>query len=433
MIGRRQPKHSCKLWHLSIFICGNRCDFPYVFYLVIMKKVIVIGGGIVGEFTAYYLSQAGYSIMILDDKPTMPSASAGNCGLIRPSKVYPLNSWATLFQGIKWLGKKDAPLYIRPQLDVNFLKWFLSFTLNCRKASVKKAAHMRNEILQSSWRLYEDFFKKENSCAEWTKNGILYACKTPEGMESLCKDFEHLNQQNLNSVILDKQQLMEKEPLINEDIVGGGIIEVDGWLNPGQLLQNMREINQKNGVTYTWETARSLVQSKGKITSVKTEDNEWKADQLVLCAGAKSVALAKTVGISLPILPGKGYHLTTQQKLEKSPERPVFMMEKKVVATPWQSGFRVGSTMEFTGYDLSLNTRRIKALKEATTAYMKIDINSVEWSSWAGWRPMTPNGVPIIRKSKKYANLILATGHGMLGLSMAPATGAIVKNLIQNE
>ena len=129
--------------------------------------------------------------------------------------------------------------------------------------------------------------------------------------------------------------------------------------------------------------------------------------------------LANLLGIRLNMIPGKGYNLTTNKPIVNQPKRPIVMVEKMVVATPWETGFRLGSTLEFSGFDLSLNDRRLQALRNAASDYLNIDLKDVEFTPWAGWRPMTSNSLPLIERTAKYKNLILATGHGMLGLSMA--------------
>jgi D-amino-acid dehydrogenase len=232
--------------------------------------------------------------------------------------------------------------------------------------------------------------------------------------------------------MLSPEELFTLEPSIRKDIVGGAIFNVDGWLNPMKLYADIKKINQSQGVQFVSGTVLSFSNNADCIEEVKMESQGIGGDLFVLCSGARSVILAQKLGINLPMVPGKGYNLTTSKKIENQPKRPIYMCERKVVATPWSSGFRLGSTMEFAGFDLSLNEVRINALLSASREYLDVDLNREDFKPWAGWRPMSSSEVPIIEVSGKFSNLIIATGHGMLGLSMAPATGMAVKMLIEN-
>lgn len=391
---------------------------------------MIIGGGIVGQFIAYYLSKSSHEVTIIDDGPSMLPASAGNCGLITPSHIEPLNSFSTLIQGIKWLGKKDAPLAIKPQLDPAFIKWFLAFVWHSRRSSVRKSIAVRHELLQTSWKLYQEYFNSEKSTCGFRKDGLVYAANSKQGFESLRREVELLRSNNLSCDLLSKEELLEKENALNHDMVGGSIFHVDGWLRPDQLLEEVRGLNASNGVNLVYGKVKDFICDKKGVTGLRTEKDEVKAGKFILAAGALSYCLARKLDISLPMIPGKGYNLTYSSKLPNQPKFPIYMVEKKVVATPWDNGFRLGSTMEFTGFDLTLNQSRLTALKRASKEYLTTDIEHVEPVPWAGWRPMTSNSLPIIKQSEKYKNLILATGHGMLGLSMAPATGKIVASLV---
>ncbi len=395
-----------------------------------MKKVVIIGGGIVGQFIAYYLSKSDVEVTIVDDAPSMPPASAGNCGLITPSHIEPLNSLSGILEGLKWLGKKDAPLSIKPQLDPTFIQWFLSFVWHSRKTSIKKSIEVRHELLQTSWRLYQEFFNSEASKCEFKSEGLVFVAKTDKGFDALKHEVDLLHSKNLSCELLLKEELLAMEPTLKDDIAGGSIFRTDGWLKPDLLLEEVRTINTSKGVKLIEGKVQNFIVDGKKIIGIRTNNEEIFSDKFVLAAGAMSYLLAKKIGISLPMIPGKGYNLTYASKLENQPKYPIYMFEKKVVVTPWSNGLRLGSTMEFTGFDLSLNEARLEALKKATKEFLNTNIDQEEPIPWAGWRPMTSNGLPIIKPSDKYKNLIIATGHGMLGLSMGPVTGHVVSNML---
>lgn len=398
-----------------------------------MEKIVIIGGGIVGQFIAYFLTKSNHEVTIIDDGPSMLPASAGNCGLITPSHIEPLNSFSTVIQGLKWLGKKDAPLSIKPQMDPAFIKWFLSFIWHSRKPSIKKSIAIRHELLQTSWKLYQEYFTTENSTCDFQSEGLVYAANSNPGFDSLRREVDLLKNNNLACDLLSKEELLSKEPSLRDTMVGGSIFYVDGWLRPDRLLEEIRGINASNGVKMIKGKAEGFILDKYKIAGVRTESADISAGKFVLAAGALSYHLAKKLGILLPMIPGKGYNLTYDSKLPDQPKFPIYMVEKKVVATPWNNGFRLGSTMEFTGFDLSLNQSRLEALRNASKEYLTTNIDQGEYKPWTGWRPMTSNSLPIIKQSEKYQNLILATGHGMLGLSLAPATGQLVSGILESK
>ncbi len=398
-----------------------------------MKKVAIIGGGIIGQFSAYYLAKAGNEVTVIDKKTDMTPASEGNCGLITPGHVLPLNSKGAILDGIKWLGKKDAPLSIKPQFNRSFISWFLNFVKYANESSIKKASLARHELLQLSFDLYETFFKEEPNQSEWRKDGVLYTCKTEKGMKHLQHEVEVHERFKLSSRLLNKEEVIESEPLLKDDVTGGAMMEMDGWLNPGQLLSDLKDANEKLGVSYANGTVKSLNATKGKLVSVTTDDGEISADEFVLSAGALTPVLARQLNIRIPVIPGKGYNLTTNSNNIIQLKQPLHLTEKKVVATPWKNGFRLGSTMEFVGYDLTLNQNRLDALKRAASEYIQVDFNDFEFTPWTGWRPMKDNGIPVIERTKKVPNLIVATGHSMLGLSMGPGTGFMVNKLVSEE
>jgi D-amino-acid dehydrogenase len=396
----------------------------------LMKRVLIIGGGIVGQFIAYYLAKAGHEVTIVDDQPTMAPASAGNCGLITPSHILPVNSWKTLFQGLKWMGKKDAPLSIKPQFSLSFISWFASFIWHCQNRYVVNSVVSRHALLQESWQGYQDFFKEEAPDVNWSHTGMLYPCMTEQGLDSIRSEVGVLHKNGLAARMLSREEMLAMEPSIQPTIIGGAIYECDGSLKPYVLLESVREINTKLGVKRVRGEAIGFTTSGGKVTGLKLAGGDMEADEYIIAAGAKSVFLARLLGIPLNLIPGKGYNLTVQSTIENQPKFPIYMTEKRVVATPWKDAIRLGSTMEFTGFDLTLNPARLEALKRATEEFLQVDVKDMEFEPWAGWRPMTADGLPSIERTKKYKNLIMATGHGMLGMSMAPATGSRVASLV---
>ncbi len=398
-----------------------------------MKQVVIIGGGIIGQFIAYHLPKDRFSVTIFDDNPEVPSPSVGNCGLITPSHIVPLNQVGLIWQGLKWLGKKDAPFSIRPQTSLDFYRWIVSFVWNARKVSQQKALTVRHQLLKESWVLYEKFMEQHETNLNWKKDGLIYVANSNKGLKSIEEESGVLDEYGLENELLSRDELLDLEPQLNASAIGGGIFKVDGWLNPVKLMDELRKINAGSGVCYQQGKVGSFSCQDRIINELTCSDKRFDADEFIICNGALAARLSKNLGINLPIIPGKGYNLTTTRALHDQPSRPIYMTERKVVATPWEDGFRLGSTMEFAGFDNHLNEHRLKALRKASQEYLKTKIDNVDFTPWTGWRPMSSKGHPIIERSSKYTNLTIAVGHGMLGLSMAPATGMMVSQLLQDS
>ena len=397
-------------------------------------KINIIGGGIVGQFIAYFLSKTDHDISIIDDNPKMPPASVGNCGLVSPSHLMPLNSWTNIWATLKCIGKKDAPIAFTPQFDTTFIQWMLSFISHCRNRAIQQIIPARHQLLQLSSALYKEFFEKETTTCEWNDGGVYYVCNTRKGLSTLTHEVNLLNKYHLPASLLSSKELLHIFPSLRKDIVlGGAVYETDGWLNPLQLLSDVKAMNQKKGVKFVNSRVIDFQIEKRKIQSVLCKDQSFTADKFILAAGAQSILLSKKLKVNIPIIPGKGYNLTSNTHIQGQPKAPVYMLEKKVVATPWKNALRLGSTMEFSGFNLDLNPHRLDALYKAMNTYFDIVLDKSNFTSWSGWRPMTPNELPLIGYSSQYSNLIYATGHGMLGLSMAPATGYLVQQIVADN
>ncbi len=407
-----------------------------VLCLIAMKKVIIVGAGVIGQFTAYFLaknSKKQRKIMLIDENSKMPATSYGNCGLVTPSHIHPMNSWQTSFQGLKWLGKKDAPLYIKPQWNLDFFTWLASFVLHSKSASVKKAITARQALLELSHGLYEEFFSSKKNDSEWNDNGLLYACHSKATLKQIHAEVKALQTRGFHVEALSKDKLLLKEPLLKANTLGGALYHCDAWLNPATLMQKLRESNIANNVEYIEDKINSIHFSQGRIQELCSENTSYTADEYVLASGAKTLKLIKALGINMKMLPAKGYNLSYYGNFAEKPKRPIFLYDAKVVATPWRAGFRLGSTLELSGFNLNLDEGRLNALKKAASTCLNMDIEKLKFKPWTGWRPMNSHDIPSIGRHKKFSNLSIGSGHGSLGLSMAPATGLLLSSLLLGE
>jgi len=398
------------------------------------SHVIVIGGGVIGASSAYFLRQAGYRVTLIDNNTLGSECSHGNCGLICPSDALPLASPGAVSSTLKTLFKRHNPLYIKPRFSPRLWLWLVKFALRCNQRHMLQAAEARMPLLESSLHLYQSLIEREQIECEWQKNGLLYVYKDQAAMDSYQATDDFLTKHfSLPARRFDTCALSELEPVVAEDVAGGWYYEEDAHLRPDRLMSEWKRVLQNYDVDVREGTEVFKFKRKGiKATGVLTRDGVIEADKFVLAVGAISPQWEKEIGADLPIQPGKGYSLT-YPKPQYSPRIPMIFPQHRVVMTPMLSGYRLGSTMEFSGYDTSINRRRIELLKKGAEPYLREPYGDYVEEEWYGWRPMIYHGIPIIDTSPRMDNVLVATGHNMLGLSMGPATGKLVSELVAGE
>ena len=398
------------------------------------SHVIVIGGGVIGASSAYFLRQAGYRVTLIDKNTLGSECSHGNCALICPSDALPLASPGAVSSTLKTLFKRHNPLYIKPRFSPRLWLWLVKFALRCNQRHMLQAAEARMPLLESSLHLYQSLIEREQIECEWQKNGLLYVYKDQAAMDSYQATDDFLTKHfSLPARRFDTCALSELEPVVAEDVAGGWYYEEDAHLRPDRLMSEWKRVLQNYDVDVREGTEVFKFKRKGiKATGVLTRDGVIEADKFVLAVGAISPQWEKEIGADLPIQPGKGYSLT-YPKPQYSPRIPMIFPQHRVVMTPMLSGYRLGSTMEFSGYDTSINRRRIELLKKGAEPYLREPYGDYVEEEWYGWRPMIYHGIPIIDTSPRMDNVLVATGHNMLGLSMGPATGKLVSELVAGE
>ncbi len=395
--------------------------------------VAIIGGGVIGLFCAYYLSKEGKSVIILEKGDLKDACSYGNCGLVSPSHALPLNSPELIIKAAIWLFQKDSPFYIKPQLNFKFLSWMLSFALNANKKKVERGMMALNNILQLSRSLYDEFFSEQPLDCDWSPSGIHFVFRHEKSFETYRVKNEKLSEIGLIATPFTGNALLDKEPALSDRVYGSWFYEMDASLNPGKLMTELRQKLIADGVQISdLCEVEGFRKTNGQIKEVITNKGVVKAKDVVLASGAWSPKFEKQLDLKIPVIPGKGYSITLK-KPALSPKCPCIFEERKVVATPWKDSVRLGGTMEFSGYSTTLNQLRLQTLKNVASDYLKEPFTEENGEEWYGWRPMTNDGIPIIGRSPLHKNLFLASGHNMLGLSMAPATGKLIAELITNQ
>lgn len=394
-------------------------------------QVFVIGGGVIGSACAYYLHGQGCSVIIADRGEFGQGCSHGNCGFICPSHVLPLAEPGAIGRALRALCSRNSPFSIRPRLDWTLWSWLWKFARRCNERDMLAAAHACAALLNSSLSLYRGLMEAEPFDCDWETRGLLFAFRDPRAFAAygitntlLSETFGHPATRYAGDDVL------RLEPALRPGLAGGWHYEADAHLRPDKLMSSWQKILVDKGVQVVEQCeVLGFAERSGRAIAVQTNRGEFAADAFVVATGALAPRLAPHLGCRLPIQPGKGYSLTMPRP-QQCPTIPLIFPETRVAVTPWKSGYRLGSTMEFAGYDTTLSPRRLEMLRSGAQDYLVEPWCEPVLESWYGWRPMTYDSLPIIDRSPKLPNVMIATGHNMLGVSMSPATGKLVAELL---
>lgn len=398
------------------------------------KKVIIIGGGIIGLCSAYYLQKEGHQVTIVDQSNLDSGASYVNAGYLSPSHIIPLSAPGVMKKGLKWMFNKSSPLYIKPRLDSDFLKWTWAFNKSCNAKHVNKAIPVIKDITLFSQDLYDSIKQDENFTCHYEKKGLLMLCKTDKMLEKEIEISHTAKQHGLDVSEISLAELKKLEPNVNFNIKGATYFKCDSHMTPQEFMTDMKAYLKQAGVAFfTNEKVTDLEVNNEEVVSIQTDKKTHNADEFVLATGSWAPILSKKTGISLLVQAGKGYRINT--KRETRITIPAILTEAKVAITPMNGFTRFAGTMEIAGINQDINTARVDAIANAVTRYYpEIHVTQEEKNNVAsGLRPVSPDGLPYIGKSSKCVNLIIATGHAMMGWSMGTATGKLVSEIVSNK
>lgn len=394
-------------------------------------RVVVVGGGVIGAASAYYLVRDGWKVTVVDRGAFGRGCSHANCGYVCPSHVLPMAGPGAVWQGLKALLSRNAPLKIHPRLDPALWGWLWRFARRCNRPDALEAGRGIQALLLSSRRLYEELLSDEGIECEWDAQGLLIVFRSSGAFEHYAETTELLGREfGVRAIQLSGSALTEREPALRSGLPGAWLYEGDAHLRPDRLMGELRRVLLSRGVEIREHCeARSIARKDGRGRALVVAGGEIEGDAFVVATGALAPEWGGELGCRLPIQPGKGYSITMPRPA-RCPSFPMIFEEDRVAVTPFRSGYRLGSTMEFAGYDASLDPRRLDLLTNAARTYLHEPGAEPVEERWYGFRPMTPDSLPIIGRSPALPNLWIAAGHNMLGLSMAPATGRLVAELL---
>ncbi|MDH7452045.1 FAD-dependent oxidoreductase [Luteimonas composti] len=399
------------------------------------SDILVIGAGVSGLATALCLLERGRSVRVIDAGRVGGGSSHGNCGTLTPSHAGPLHAPGTVAKALRWMLTPDAPFYVRPRLDPVLWEWMLRFAARCNPRDWNASARPRAAILNASRDAFPDWIAGHGIDCEFAEPGADCVFRDAAQMEAYVRQLPALAEMGIESQVIDGRDYLAQEPALLDGVVGAVHYPGDAQLRPDRYVAGLAQAVLAAGGTIETGCQASAAGPDGNGMRVQTTRGERLAREVVLATGAWSPLLARSLRLRWlrkAMQPGKGYSITFSRPA-LVPRRPMTLFERKVCVTVWEDGFRLGSTMEFSGHDATLNRRRLDALARGAAEYLRQPVGEAVREEWYGWRPLSWDDLPIIGRAPGQPHLWLATGHGMLGVSMSPATGRLLAELMTGE
>lgn len=395
----------------------------------------IIGGGIIGLSSAYYLNKAGHEVTIIDKCDLSDGCSHGNAGMIVPSHIIPLAAPGMIAKGIRWMFDSTSPFYVKPRLSLDLLQWGYQFYKHANERHVKASIPALKELSLYSKAQYQQLATDLPFDFGYAERGLLMLYQTAETEHEEAETASIANAHGVKAQILSAAEVQQMEPDVKVTARGAVYFPGDAHLTPQNLLSQLIPYLKKQGVIFLSNTpVEDFTVVNGKINSVKISTGENHFDEVVLASGSWSGTVANRLGITVPMQGGKGYSFLLKG-VEKNIRIPSIFLEARVAVTPMGNDLRFGGTMEIAGTDQRISMNRVKGIVDAIPRYypeMKVALPKVE-QVWHGLRPCSPDGLPYIGRSQKISNLIFATGHAMMGLSLGPGTGRIVADVVSGK
>mgnify|MGYP001602511285 FL=1 len=396
--------------------------------------VLIIGGGPIGLSCAYYLLKSGRKVTILDAKEIGKGSGSGNAGHIVPSHIIPLAAPGVVTSALKWmLDPKNSPFGLKIRLDPKYIWWLIQFAAACNEANVQRALEPMKSLGQLSADNFAKIIAEEKFECHYRQTGFLNLYKNQNAFDEGRHEAKFMQKHGIPVEVYDKSRVGEVEPAVREDVLGGMHFTSDAHLNPAIFLQLLGERLRAMGAEVFENTPVTGFESAGeKIRVVKTRVGKFEAEQVILAAGAWSPIVARDLRLDIPVQPARGYSLTASA-IKHMPRQALILGDRRVAVSPFGDLLRVTGRLEVGEFSTMPNPRWIQRLENFAREYIQLDEKLDIQETWAGLRPVTPDGMPIIGRSPLYSNLTVATGHAMLGLSLGPGTGQVVAELVNGR
>ena len=395
------------------------------------KEVIIVGGGIIGLATAYYLNLEGHDVSVIDQDKIKSGASHINSGYLTPSHIIPLAAPGMISKGFRWMFNNSSPFYIKPRFDLDLVNWGMKFIKSCTSEHVQKSMKSILDINLLSKKLFIEMQQSNTFDFHLESKGLLMAYKTSVAEREEAKAASWAKDLGIIVKQLSKEEILKIQPKVPMEVAGAFMYESDAHTTPELFMNNLKNHLMSRGVKFFLDTVVSSFQKKEKkIEALNTNKGIFKADEFVIATGAWTEEILKELGIKLSIQAGKGYSFDVKDIAGLS--IPAILSEAKVAVTPMSGYTRFGGTMEISGINSKINSRRVLSIVNAAKEYypgIEIPLTSID-KARSGLRPLSTDGLPFIGRHSSFKNLILASGHAMMGWSLGPATGKLITELV---
>ena len=389
-----------------------------------------------GLSSAFYLQQSGHRVTVIDKGDFSDNCSYGNAGYVCPSHFIPLATPGIVWKGIKWMFNSRSPFYVQPALNSSLVDWGFKFMKAATHKKVDAAAVPLRDIALLSQQEYKSWTRLPDFDFAYEHKGLLEVFQTPQVAEHAHHVVEQAKSLGLDTQLLNYSELQQLEPQTKLNALGAILFKCDAHLYPNKLMKALYNLLAQRGVKFIAnEEVKNFEKSNGRITKVLTIKNCYEADEVVIATGAWSRGIAALLDTSISMMPGRGYSIT----LEDSPyimNHPAVLMEGRVAITPMDGNkIRFGGTMEVVPTNTPPRYHRVEGIINAVKRFIpQFDIAMPSPDKiWYGYRPCSADGLPYIGRINRYKNVVIATGHAMIGLSLGAGTGRLVGEIVDEK
>lgn len=396
-------------------------------------NVLVIGGGAVGACVAYYSARAGLSVTLVEKGELGSGCSGTNAGLIVPSHIIPMANQKARRLALKGLFHLQSPFVIRVRPDPELFRWLWRFHKSCAPQKMGQGLDALSRLNRTSFQLWKDLINDESLDCGFQQKGWLLVYKKEKTFREALEDRELLQSRGIESEILNSRKILDFYPLLLPEISGSIFFPEDAHLDPARFVLALAERLRHLGVSICSQTeVLSFESSNDKLKVIRTNRGDFRPEFVVLATGAWSSSLGKKIGLRLFLQPAKGYVISCRRPGD-FPNLPLYLSEAKVAITPLKDSLRLAGGLEFGGMDFNIRKKSVSRILKSSQGYLK-QMDSLDILSFSsGLRPCTPDGLPFISRHPELPNFIVAAGHGMLGMTLAPVTGKLVSQIIRDE
>lgn len=397
-------------------------------------RLVIVGGGVIGLCTAYYALKAGLAVTVLDrGHEDTWNCSYGNAGMVVPSHFIPLAAPGMISKGLRWMFNPESPFYVRPRLDFSLMRWGWLFYQHANAQHVAATQELLRDLNVESRRLFGELQQEEDFGLQ--QRGLLMLCKTAKGLEEEAAVANEAHKIGLRAEVIDSRRAAEIDPGITMDIEGAVYFPDDCHMDPARFMASLRRrVTALGGEMVNGVEVDSIERRNGKVTALSGNGQRWEGTRFLIAGGSWSPVLLREIGLNLPLQAGKGYSLTLTKPAEL-PHLCSIFVEAKVAITPMGDSLRFAGTMEVGGLDLSIKPSRVRGIVKSVHQYFpkfsEADFSEVK--PWAGLRPVSPDGIPYLGKAPGLDNLVVSSGHAMMGLSLGPVTGRLVTDVLLGQ